>query len=127
MVEFENRGWMLFRAAGELTVLGQEGNALESYPLPSLPVLPQRRQRFLILRERLVDQGSYVLRVRADIGLECFTFARQAIDGPGSLPAWGRRRGQMLTSPSCRAPSWSCNHRPWQEPSLQACVPPYLV
>jgi len=68
VVEFENRGWMLFRTTGELAVLDQQGSTLESYPLPSLPVLPQRRQRFLFPLERLTDQGRYTLRARADIG-----------------------------------------------------------
>ncbi len=64
----ENRGWMLFRPSGELVVLGEDGRVIESHPFVPLPVLPQRRQRFLFPLERIVNESRYTLRARVDIG-----------------------------------------------------------
>jgi hypothetical protein len=67
-VLLENKGWVVFRPAGELAVVNEQGQAVESYSFGSVPVLPRREQRFLVPLKAINDQGKYTLRVRVDIG-----------------------------------------------------------
>ena len=67
-VVFENRGLMFYRPTGKLEVLDAQGNAVEKAELPSLPVLRQREQRFLIPLKTHLEEGRYVLRAQVDIG-----------------------------------------------------------
>jgi hypothetical protein len=70
VVVLENRGLMYFRPTGKLEVLDAEGKAVETADLPSLPVLRQRDQRFLLPLKMHLEAGHYKLRARIDIGTD---------------------------------------------------------
>lgn len=67
-VVFENSGLMFYRPSGKLEVLDEQGKAVETADLPSLPVLRQREQRFLFPLKTHLSDGHYKLRAQVDIG-----------------------------------------------------------
>jgi hypothetical protein len=68
VVVLKNPGRRHFRPTGELTVVDAGGNAVETVPFRSLPVLPNRQQRFLFPLKALQTDQQYRLRARVDIG-----------------------------------------------------------
>jgi hypothetical protein len=68
VVVFENSGLMFYRPTGKLEVLDAAGKAVETAELPSLPVLRQRDQRFLLPLKTHLEEGHYKLRTQVDIG-----------------------------------------------------------
>jgi hypothetical protein len=68
VVVLENRGAMYFRPTGKLDVLDAGGKVIESEDFQSLPVLPNREQRFLFPLTVPLEAGTYTLRARVDIG-----------------------------------------------------------
>jgi hypothetical protein len=68
VVVIENRGRMHMRPSGTLTVLDSEDHAVETADFQSLPVLPEREQRFLFPLKTDVHNGGYKLRARVDLG-----------------------------------------------------------
>src|SRR5262249_49309478 len=53
VVVLENSGHMYYRPTGKLDVLDLEGNQIETFELTPLPVLPERKQRFLFPLKKL--------------------------------------------------------------------------
>jgi hypothetical protein len=68
VVVIGNRGRMHFRPIGTLAVLDGSDKAVETLDFQSLPVLPEREQRFLFPLHTDLQSGSYRLRVRVDLG-----------------------------------------------------------
>jgi hypothetical protein len=64
----ENSGMMVFRPLGTLAVLDESGKALESFDFKQMPVLPQRKQRFLFPLKLVSEGQPFKLQVRIDIG-----------------------------------------------------------
>ncbi len=68
VVVMANRGGMYFRPTGKLDVLDAAGKVIESDDFQSIPVLPNREQRFLFPLSVPLEAGTYTLRARVDIG-----------------------------------------------------------
>jgi hypothetical protein len=68
VVVLENRGKMYFRPTGKLEVLNAEGKTVEIAEFASLPVLRERRQRFLFPLKAHLAPGQYKLRAQVDVG-----------------------------------------------------------
>jgi len=68
VVVIGNRGRMHFRPVGTLAVLDSSDKAVETLDFQSLPVLPEREQRFLFPLRTDLEKGSYKLRVLVDLG-----------------------------------------------------------
>ena len=68
VVVMANRGRMYFRPTGKLELMDAEGKVIESADFQSLPVLPNREQRFLFPLKVPLGMGTYTLRARVDIG-----------------------------------------------------------
>ncbi len=68
VVLVENSGKMHFRPTGEFAVLDAEGKVIETAKFNSVPVLPQRQQRFLFPVKSPLTGGPYTLRARVDLG-----------------------------------------------------------
>jgi hypothetical protein len=69
VVVIGNPSLMHFRPQGDLDVLDEGGQVVESVKFVPLPVLPQRDQRFLFPLELSGGPGKYVLRARVDLGM----------------------------------------------------------
>jgi hypothetical protein len=59
---------MFFRPSGTLVVLDPAGAVIESHDITPLPVLPERKQRFLFPLKQVADGQPFTLRVRLDLG-----------------------------------------------------------
>ena len=68
VVVLENSGKMFYRPAGTLAVLDPGGAAIESFDFTPLPVLPERKQRFLFPLKQVSGGQPVTLRVRVDVG-----------------------------------------------------------
>jgi hypothetical protein len=68
VVVLENSGKMFYRPSGTLAVLDPGGAVIESYDITPLPVLPERKQRFLFPLKQVSDGQPLTLRVRLDLG-----------------------------------------------------------
>jgi hypothetical protein len=68
VVVMANRGGMYFRPTGKLEVIDASGKVIESDDFQSIPVLPNREQRFLFPLTVPLETGTYTLRARVDIG-----------------------------------------------------------
>ena len=69
VVVMENQGKMYYRPTGKVELLDAQGKTIETVDLPSLPVLREREQRFVLpLKTALDPGGHYLLRSRVDIG-----------------------------------------------------------
>ena len=68
VVVMKNSGLTHFRPQGELEVLDQAGNMVDSAAFQPLPVLPNREQRFLFPMKTELGKGAYTFRARVDIG-----------------------------------------------------------
>jgi hypothetical protein len=68
VVVLENTGKMFYRPAGTLAVLDPGGAAIESFEFTPLPVLPERKQRFLFPLKQVAGGQPVTLRVRVDVG-----------------------------------------------------------
>ncbi len=68
VVVLSNLGRMYYRPSGKLDVLDADGKTLESEDFQSLPVLRERKQRFLFPIKTHLAPGEYKLRARVDIG-----------------------------------------------------------
>lgn len=68
VVVLENSGWMYFRPSGKLQVLDTDDTVVETLDFVSLPVLPQRSQRFLFPLKTKMAAGSHTVRASVDIG-----------------------------------------------------------
>ena len=68
VVVLENSGRMYYRPAGTLTVLDRAGDVIESHDITPLPVLPERKQRFLFPLEHVSAGQEVTLQVRLDLG-----------------------------------------------------------
>ena len=70
VVVLKNPARMHFRPTGDLVVLDSGGNVIESVPFRSVPVLPNREQRFLFPLKTLQAEVPCRLRARVDIGTQ---------------------------------------------------------
>jgi hypothetical protein len=86
VVLVRNWGHKYFRPSGELELLDDSGSVVESHPFPSLPVLPNRRQRFLFPLAAAPEPHPYKLRVRVDMGAEEIQEATVTVRPPSSGP-----------------------------------------
>jgi hypothetical protein len=68
VIVLENTGKMFYRPTGTLAVLDPAGAIIESYDLAPLPVLPERKQRFLFPLKKVSAGQPCALRVRLDLG-----------------------------------------------------------
>jgi hypothetical protein len=68
VVVMANSGKMYYRPAGTLVVLDPAGDVIEEHDIKSFPVLPERKQRFLVPLEHVSDGQEVTLRVRLDLG-----------------------------------------------------------
>ena len=68
VVVLKNLSDMHFRPSGELSLLDEGGNVVESNPFAPLPVLPKREQPFLFPLKSALAPGNYTLRARVDMG-----------------------------------------------------------
>lgn len=70
IVVMENTALMLYRPKGRIEVVDAAGKVLETLEMVSFPVLPRRRQRFLLPLKTQLATGRYTLRARIDLGTE---------------------------------------------------------
>ena len=68
VVTINNSGLMHMRPQGDLDVLDQNGNVVETAHFAPLPVLPKRDQNFLFPLKLASGPGKYTLRARVDLG-----------------------------------------------------------
>ena len=68
VVVLANPSLMHYRPNGELDVLDEAGNVVESAKFVPMPVLPKRDQRFLFPLKLAGGPGKYTLRARVDLG-----------------------------------------------------------
>ena len=68
VVVLANPGLMHYRPSGDLDVLDEAGNVVESAKFVPMPVLPKRDQRFLFPLKLAGGPGKYTLRARVDLG-----------------------------------------------------------
>jgi hypothetical protein len=68
VVVLNNPGKMYYRPIGKVELLDAEGKTIESANFQSLPVLRERKQRFLFPIKTHLEPGHYKLRARVDIG-----------------------------------------------------------
>ncbi len=65
-----NDGFMFFRPQGSVDVLDASGKIVEHIVVASFPVLPKRKQRFLLPIKADLPAGQYTLHARVDLGTE---------------------------------------------------------
>jgi hypothetical protein len=82
----ENAGLMLYRPQGHMEIVDPNGKVVETVELASFPVLPQRRQRFLLPLKRELEAGRYTLRAHVDLGTEVQEASTDVSAEPPSLP-----------------------------------------
>lgn len=70
IVVMENAGEMLYRPMGSVEVVDAAGKVSEKLVMPSFPVLPNRRQRFILPMKNDLAAGPYTLRAHIDVGGE---------------------------------------------------------
>jgi hypothetical protein len=70
VVVMGNTGMKLFRPQGNVDLMDAGGKVLETLQIASFPVLPQRKQRFLLPFRNALAPGRYTLRARVDVGKE---------------------------------------------------------
>jgi hypothetical protein len=68
VVVLRNAGVRYFRPKGSLDLVDDTGKVMKTLPFPSLPVLPNRDQRFLFPLEIDRDQTHFTLRARVSLG-----------------------------------------------------------
>jgi hypothetical protein len=68
IVVLHNPSLMHFRPVGDLDVLNEAGEVVESVKFISLPVLPKRDQNFELPLKLEGGPGKYTLRARVDLG-----------------------------------------------------------
>jgi hypothetical protein len=68
VVSLRNDGDYYFRPTGEISLLGDDGRAVEVIQLPSFPVLPRREQRFVLPVTQASSVEVKMLRAKVDIG-----------------------------------------------------------
>jgi hypothetical protein len=68
VVVLDNPGAMHYRPTGDLVLFDADGKELESQKFNPLPVLPDRQQRFLFPFKTRLENHSYRLRARVDLG-----------------------------------------------------------
>lgn len=68
VVTIANTGQRVFRALGTIEVLDGNGRVLQSRPLPTVPILPDRKQRLPVRYEAGELKKGQRLRVRVDLG-----------------------------------------------------------
>ncbi|HUQ94020.1 MAG TPA: hypothetical protein VM120_20235 [Bryobacteraceae bacterium] len=65
-----NSGQKLYRPQGQVVVEDAAGKVLETQDIASFPVLPRRKQRFLLPLKKELVPGRYTIRARVDVGKE---------------------------------------------------------
>ena len=68
ILTIDNRGRRYFRPSGELQLLNEHEEPVETARIPPIPVLPRRKQRVPMLLEKVEAGRSYTLRLRIDLG-----------------------------------------------------------
>ena len=68
VVTIRNAGLMHLRPVGELDVLNENGEVVETAQFAPLPVLPERDQKFVFPLKLAGGPGKYKLRARVDLG-----------------------------------------------------------
>lgn len=66
---FENQGLKTYRVNGFVEVRDSKGQKIERVEYATIPVLPQRQQRFLLPLKSALAPGEYELYTQADAGL----------------------------------------------------------
>ena len=85
VVTVKNAGYKYFRAAGELTVLDDNGAIVDKVAFPSLPVLPRREQRFLFPLKHVSPEHKYTMKARVDLGAAEVQEALVSVMPPGPV------------------------------------------
>ena len=70
VVAMDNPGLMLYRPQGRVEVVDDAEKVIETASIASSPVLPKRRQRFLLQLKNNLAPGRYKLRATVDLGSE---------------------------------------------------------
>jgi len=91
VVVMDNQGQMLYRPAGEVSVVDGEGKVVESMSLASFPTLPQRQQRYLLPIKTDLRPGVYTLKARIEIGDEVQEASATVTVGPEKVASVGER------------------------------------
>ena len=66
----DNEGLMFYRPRGTVDVLDASGKIVEHLVVASFPVLPKRKQRFLLPLNVQLAAGQYTLHAQIDLGAE---------------------------------------------------------
>ena len=85
VVVVRNWSYRYFRPSGEVDLLDDNGAVVETHPFPSLPVLPNREQRFLFPLTTVLKPHSYTLRARVDLGTDEIQEATVTVRPPGPV------------------------------------------
>ncbi len=86
VVVVRNWGPRYFRPSGALELLDERDAVLEALEFPSLPVLPNRSQRFLFPLKAGPEPQPYKLRVRVDFGGDEIQEALVMVRPPAPAP-----------------------------------------
>lgn len=70
VVVMDNPGLTLYRPLGRLEIVDASGAVVEAAEMSPFPVLPERKQRFLLPLKNQLAPGRYTLRARVDLGSE---------------------------------------------------------
>jgi len=68
VVVLDNPTLVHYRPQGQLALIDSTGKILETLDFAQLPVLPKRSQRFLFQLKTNMEDASYTLRARVDVG-----------------------------------------------------------
>ena len=68
VLTIENQGRRYFRPSGQLELLNEQEETVETAQIPPIPVLPRRKQRVPMLLEKVEAGRSYTLRLQIDLG-----------------------------------------------------------
>jgi hypothetical protein len=70
VVTLENAGLMMYRPAGQLSIVDSDGKVVETQQLSSFPALPKRTQRYLLPLKNAFKPGRYTLQAHIEVGGE---------------------------------------------------------
>ena len=68
VLTLDNRGRRYFRPRGTVTLLNEYAENIETVSIPSVPILPQRKQQLTLPLDKVEAGRSYTLRLQIDLG-----------------------------------------------------------
>jgi hypothetical protein len=82
----ENSGLTNLRGIGKIEIIAADGKTVETLDFPTIVILPQRTQRIPVVLMKILAEGDYTIRVRANIGTGEIQEASLAFHFPLDIP-----------------------------------------